>query len=165
MNCGANQRAARQLDLQQRTRRCPGGATVSGGKFNRSTQHYLAGALRCGAGTIPPLRAKILDTTLVPRAPGRRRPPSGRSSSAPRAQPFALARTMFVHVPHMHTVPTCQIRRKGCCVDRLNPPANRRHSRRGRRIATARDRMILISVKSPGCRAGGNRTHAAKSAH
>jgi len=44
------------------------------GEFNRSTQHYLAEALRRGAGAIPPLRTKILDTALVPRALGRRTP-------------------------------------------------------------------------------------------
>jgi hypothetical protein len=53
------------------------------GEFNRSMQHYLAEALRRGAGAIPPLRAKNLDTVLVPRALGRRRLPSGRSFSAP----------------------------------------------------------------------------------
>ena len=66
-------------------------AAFVGGEFNRSTQHYLAGALRRGAGTIPPLRAKILDTALVPRTLGRRPPPIGRASSAPGAQPSASA--------------------------------------------------------------------------
>ena len=34
--------------------------------FNRSTQHYSAGALWHGAGTILPLSANILDIATVP---------------------------------------------------------------------------------------------------
>ena len=37
-----------------------------GGGFNRSTQHYSAGALWHGAGTILPLSANILDIASVP---------------------------------------------------------------------------------------------------
>ncbi len=40
------------------------------GEFNRSTQHYSLERSGHGAGAIPPLRAKILDTALVPRALG-----------------------------------------------------------------------------------------------
>ena len=61
------------------------------GEFNRSTQHYSLERSGHGAGAIPPLRAKILDTALVPRALGRRLPPIGRSSSALRALPSASA--------------------------------------------------------------------------
>ena len=62
-----------------------------GGEFNRSTQHYSLERSGHGAGAIPPLRAKILDTALAPRALGRRLPPIGRSSSALRALPSASA--------------------------------------------------------------------------
>jgi hypothetical protein len=61
------------------------------GEFNRSTQHYSLEHSSRGAGAIPPLRAKILDTGLVSRAVGRRLPPIGRSSSALRALPLASA--------------------------------------------------------------------------
>jgi hypothetical protein len=61
------------------------------GEFNRSTQHYSLEHSSRGAGAIPPLRAKILDTALVSRAVGRRLPPIGRSSSALRALPLASA--------------------------------------------------------------------------
>ena len=61
------------------------------GEFNRSTQHYSLEHSSGGAGAIPPLRAKILDTALVSRAVGRRLPPIGRSSGALRALPLASA--------------------------------------------------------------------------
>ena len=46
------------------------GTSAFGGEFNRSTQHYSLERSGHGAGAIPPLRAKILDTALVPRALG-----------------------------------------------------------------------------------------------
>jgi hypothetical protein len=38
----------------------------TGGGFNRSAQHYSAGALWHGAGTILPLSANILEIASVP---------------------------------------------------------------------------------------------------
>ena len=47
--------------LVMRWRVCP----ISDGGFNRSTQHYSAGALWHGIGTILPLSANILDIASV----------------------------------------------------------------------------------------------------
>ena len=96
------------------------------GEFNRSTQHYSPKLSGRGAEAILPLRTKILDTALVPRASGRRTPPIGRTFSAPRVQP-ASARTMSVHAPPYACRSNVSDQKRGCCVDRLNPPPESGH--------------------------------------
>jgi hypothetical protein len=97
---------------------CP----LLGGEFNRSTQHYSPERSGHGAGAIPPLRAKILHTALVPRALGRRLPPIGRSSSALRLCLQLRRETTSVHAPPYAYRSNVPDRVEGCCVDRLNPP-------------------------------------------
>jgi hypothetical protein len=97
-------------------------SSLSTGEFNRSTQHHHAEACRRGAGAIPLMSAKILDTALVPRALGRRLPPIWPLFQRSQSSAFSFSVTHVRACPSKCIPLHLPIRRHGCSVDRLNPP-------------------------------------------
>ena len=93
----------------------------------RNTPRWSAPTV--GAGAISPLRAKTLDTALVPSSGSGVIRQYWQLFQRSQRVAFSCGMNRVRACPfHMHAIPTWRIRVKGCCVDRLSPPARRRHS-------------------------------------
>jgi hypothetical protein len=103
---------------------------------------YHAEACRRGAGAIPLLSAKMLDTALVPRALGRRLPPIWPLFQRSQSSAFSFSVTHVRACPSKCIPFHLPIRRHGCCVDQLNPPGQSRHPATGRKTTLLAHRVI-----------------------
>ena len=107
--------------------------TLSGGEFNRSTQHPSLERTDCWCRSNFSIKSQDIRHRSRSFERLRRYPPI--LAALPALSALCL---QLRHEPcpcmslHMHAIPTWRIRVKGCCVDRLSPPG---HSDRWRRAS------------------------------
>ena len=115
--------------------RCP----LLTGEFNRSTQHPSLERTDCWCRSNFSIKGQDIRHRSRSFERLRRYPPV--LAALPALSALCL---QLQHEPcpcmslHMHAIPTWRIRVKGCCVDRLSPPPESRHSPR---LSTAYTRM------------------------